>query len=470
MNKMSKRNVLDDDRIGNLLFRLATPAFFSSFVMMMYNIINTIFVSRYVGPLGIAGLSIVFPLQMFSMGIGQMTGMGGASYISRMIGAHDLPRAEKVLGNAFMLSAALALVITLVGLLKADFWLRFMGSSDTILPYARDYFGIILAGNVISTLVMTASALLIAEGNVRISMTGMIAGALTNIVLCTLFIIPLGWGVKGSALATVVAQIVTALYYLWYYLKQKTFLKILAPNLLLEWGIVKGILTIGIASFVRTLAGSLSAVVVNRFLMTYGGDLELSAFGLINRVMMFAIMPGQVIGQGLQPILGFNYGARRYERVIKAIWIGIIASTVWSVLAFIVLCFFPAPIVAVFTSDPELTKLTVEAARLVFFGLYVVGFMNIGSVIFQSLGKAVPAFVTALARPALFLIPLVFLLSHFLELKGVWLAFPVTDVLSALLVLVFLIPLMRQLQRTDHSNNARVEAPSAAHESKAREV
>jgi putative MATE family efflux protein len=448
---MQKRSVLDDDRIGRLLLKLSAPAFFSMFVMMMYNIINTIFVSRYVGSLGIAALSIVFPLQMFAMGIGQMTGMGGASHISRLIGASDLPRAEKVLGNAISVSVVLALFITIVGLLNPDYWLRFMGSSETILPYARDYFVIILAGNIVSTFAMTASALLIAEGNVRISMTGMIAGAVINIVLCTIFIIPLDWGIKGSALASVLAQVATVVYYLWYYIKGKTFLKILPANLLVEWNIVKGILTIGVSSFVRTLAGSLSAVVVNRFLMTYGGDLEMSAFGLINRLMMFAMMPGQVIGQGLQPILGFNFGARHFERVFKSIRIGIIASTIWSVLAFAVLYFFPAPIVAIFTSDRELTDATVYAARLVFLGLYVVGFMNIGSVIFQSLGRAVPAFVTALARPALFLIPLVFLFSHFMQLKGVWLAFPVTDGLSAILVIVFLIPLMRQLQKKSKS-------------------
>jgi putative MATE family efflux protein len=461
---MQTRTVLDDDRIGRLLLKLSTPAFFSMFVMMMYNIINTIFVSRYVGSLGIAGLSIVFPLQMFAMGIGQMTGMGGASHVSRLIGARNLPRAEKVLGNAISVSVVLALLVTVVGLAKIDFWLKFMGSSDTILPYARDYFVIIIAANVISTFAMTASALLIAEGNVRISMTGMIAGAVINIILCTIFIIPLGWGIKGSALATVLAQMVTVGYFLWYYFKGKTFLKILPKNFPLEWDIVKGIFTIGVSSFVRTLAGSLSAVVVNRFLMAYGGDLELSAFGLINRVIMFAMMPGMVIGQGLQPILGFNYGARHFDRVFRSIRLGIIASTVWSVAAFIALYFFPRPIVGIFTSDKELIELTVYAAKLVFMALYVVGFMNIGSIIFQSLGRAIPAFVTALARPALFLIPLVFLLSNFLQLKGVWLAFPITDGLTCLLTIALLVPLMRQLRRTSRSMPAPTMAPSPVKE------
>jgi len=451
---MQNRSVLDDNRIGWLLLKLSTPAFFSMFVMMIYNVINTIFVSRYVGPLGIAGLSVVFPLQMFAMGIGQMTGMGGASHISRLIGAHNIPGAEKVLGNAISLAVILALVITAGGLANTDFWLRFMGSSETILPYARDYFIIVLAGNIVATFGMTASALLIAEGNVRISMTGMIAGAVMNIILCTIFIVPLGWGIKGSALATVLSQTVTVVYYLRYYLGKKTYLKLAIKNFLLELNIVRGILTIGVSSFVRTLAGSLSAVIVNRFLLVYGGDLELSAFGLINRIMMFAMMPGQVIGQGLQPILGYNYGAQRFGLVFKSIRIGIVSSTIWSVLVFLVLFLAPGPIVAVFTSDRELTDLTVYAARLVFLGLSVVGFMNIGSIIFQSLGKAVPAFITAFARPALFLIPLVFILSHYNQLKGVWLAFPLTDGMTAVLVVIFLVPIVRGLQRMSRSKTA----------------
>ena len=463
---MQKRSVLDNDKIGSLLFRLSTPAFISSFVMMMYNIINTIFISRYVGPPGIAGLSIVFPLQMLSMGIGQMTGMGSASHISRMIGAHDLPRAEKVLGNAMTLSVVLGLVVTIIGFVNIDYWLRFMGSSDTILPYARDYFVIILAGNVISTFVVAVSALLIAEGNVRISMVGMVSGSVINILLCYLFIVVLNWGIQGSALATVLAQMVTAVYYLWYYLKQKTYLRILPRNLLIELGIIRGILSIGVSSFVRTLAGSLSAVVVNRFLVSLGGDMELSAFGLINRILQFAAMPGQVIGQGLQPILGYNFGARHFDRVIRSIWIGMIFATVFGILAFVIVWWFPGPIVSIFTSDPQLTELTRDALKLVILGMYAVGFMNVGSVVFQSLGKAVPAFITALVRPVGFLIPSIFILTHFLKINGVWLAFPVTDILSALLVTVFLIPLLRQLQRMKKAQLSPSSVTPIAEESK----
>jgi putative MATE family efflux protein len=451
---MEKRSVLDDDRIGLLLFKLSTPAFFSMSVTMLYNIVNTIFISRYTGPLGIAGLSIVFPVQMLSMGIGQMAGMGGASYISRLIGSKSLPQAEKYLGNAITVSVVMSLVLSIVGLVNVDFWLRFLGASENILPYARDYCVVILAGNVFSIFASTASLLLIAEGNIRISMNGMIAGAVLNIILCSIFIIPLGWGIQGSALATVLAQTVTTAYYLYYYFKGRTFLRILPRNLPVTWDIVKGILAIGVSSFGRTMAGSVSAVIVNRLLLVYGGDIEISAYGLINRIFMFAIMPGMVIGQGLQPILGFNYGARHFDRVIKSIRLAIIWSTVISLAVCIIIYVFIRPIVAVFTSDTELADLTVSASRMVYLALYVIGFMIVGSTIFQSLGKSIAAFVTSMARPVLFLIPAILVLSHFFKLNGVWWAFPVAEWSTTLLILVILVPVLKQVQKMNVSKTA----------------
>jgi putative MATE family efflux protein len=444
---MPDKNILDNDRIGGLLLKLSIPAFFGHFVMTMYNIVNTIFISRNVGPLGIAGLSIVFPLQMLCSGIGQMTGMGGASSISRLIGERNIPRAEKVLGNAITLSFIVSILITVIGFINVDYWLRLMGASETILPYARDYMIIILAGTVFSIFAISFSSLLIAEGNTRVSMIGMIIGALLNIALCAVFIFLLGWGIKGSAIAAVLSQITTVAFYLWYYFSGKALLKILPANFLLEWSIVRAIFVIGVSSFIRTLAGSLSAIVVNRVLITLGGDMVVSAFGLINRVMMFAAMPGMIIGQGLQPILGYNYGARNFDRIFRAMRLGFIVSTVFSILAFIVLQFIPGPIISIFTSDKELTDLAVNASKLVFLGLPFIGSLMVGSVVFQALGKAVPAFVTSLARPAIFLMPCVFILSRFLLVNGVWLSFAVTDVLTCLLTVLFLVFLIKQLQK-----------------------
>jgi putative MATE family efflux protein len=417
--------------------------------MTLYNVVDTIFIGHYVGALGIAGLSIVFPLQMLSIGIGEMTGMGGASLVSRLIGADNVPRAERAVGNAITASIALSAIIMIGGLVNPDFWLRLMGSSETILPYARDYMIIILIGMVLMTSAMALSSLVRAEGNARIPMIGMIIGAVANIILDAIFIIPLGMGIKGAALATVISQLISVVYILSYYLTGKSFLKIYPRNLIIEWNILKAILAIGIASFARMMAGSLSAILVNRTLVVYGGDYAVSAFGIINRIIMFAIMPGIVIGSGLQPILGFNYGARRYSLALKAIKIAMIAATTCCVVVFLILYFIPQPFIRIFTADIELITLSSYAAKRLFLALYLIGFIMVGSLIFQSIGKAIQSFVTAISRPFLFLIPLIFTLPQFLQLDGVWLAFPIADGLTFILTFVLLVPQIREMKRKD---------------------
>jgi putative MATE family efflux protein len=445
------QSILDTDRIGRLLLQLSLPAFLGTFVMTLYNVVDTIFIGHYVGPLGIAGLSMVFPVQMLSMGVGMMTGMGGASLISRLIGAGNKSRAEHALGNAVTCTIALSILISIICLVNVDFWLRLIGTSETVLPYARDFMTIILYGLIFQTYAMALNSLIRAEGNTRVPMIGMILGAVLNAAFCALFIIALGMGVKGSALATVIAQLISSAYLMLYYLGGKSFLKMHLRTLALQWGILKEIFAIGAASLAMTITGSLSAALVNKMLVVYGGDLAISAYGILNRVMMFAGMPGMVIGQGLQPILGFNYGAKRYDRALKVINIAIIWSTTFSVLAFVVLFFIPEPLIRIFTSDSELITLSVYASKRIFFAIYLMGFFFVGSLVFQSIGKAVESFVTSIARSALFLIPLVLILPRYLQLEGVWLSIPITDALSFLLTFLIFAPQLRIFRRMSKS-------------------
>jgi len=440
------KNVLDDDRIGRLLLKLSLPAFFGMFVMTLYNVIDTIFIGHYIGPLGIAGLTVVFPIQMLSIGIGQLTGMGGASVVSRLIGAGKIPRAERAVGNAITATIVLSVIMMTTGLSNPDFWLRLMGSSETVLPYARDYMTIILIGMFFMSFAMASNNLIRAEGNARIPMIGMVIGAVLNIILDAIFIIPLDMGIRGAALATVIAQMVSVVYFMRYYFSGKSFLKIRFKNLIIEWDILKPILAIGIASFARMMAGSLSAIFVNRTLVAYGGDYALSAFGILHRILMFAIMPGIVIGAGLQPILGFNYGAKRYDKALQVTKIALAAATACSVLVFLVLYFAPEPFVRIFTTDSELITLATYAAKRLFLAMPMIGLMMVGSLVFQSIGKATQSFITAVSRPVLFLIPLIFILPRFLQLDGVWWAFPMADALSLLLTLALLIPQIREFR------------------------
>lgn len=447
MINQRNQNVLDDDRIGRLLLKLSLPTFFGMFVMTLYNVVDTIFIGHYVGPLGIAGLSIVFPLQMLSVGIGEMTGMGGASLISRSIGAGDVPKAERTLGNALTANIVLSVALMVACLAMPDFWLRLMGSTETILPYARDYMTIIIIGMLFMTFSMAMNNLIRAEGNARTPMIGMIIGAVTNIILDAIFIIPLGMGIQGAALATVLAQMVSVAFFIRYYFSGKSFLKIYIRNMTIQWNILKEILAIGIASFSRMVAVSFSAIFVNRMLVLYGGDMAISAFGIIHRLMMFAIMPGIVIGGGLQPILGFNYGAKRYDRALRAIIIAMGAAFACGLFVFGIVYFAPEPFVRIFTNDAELIALSSYAAKRIFLALYMIGLIMVGSLVFQSIGKAVQSFITSIARPILFLIPIVLILPNFLGLDGVWLAFPISDGFTLLLTLLLLFPQIRELRR-----------------------
>lgn len=440
------RMILDDERIGRLLIKLTIPAFFGMFVMTLYNVVDTIFIGHYVGPLGIAGLSIVFPVQMLAMGMGQMTGMGGASLISRLLGAGKKDRAELALGNSISATFILTVVVLAAGLINPDFWLRLMGASENILPYAREYMVIILFGMIFMTLGMALNGLVRSEGNANVAMVGVIIGAGLNIVLDAIFIIPLDMGIRGAAWATVIAQLISVLYFAWYYLSGKSHLKLHAGNLVPNFGILKPIFAIGVASLAMTLAGSLSAILVNRVLGEYGGDFAISTFGILNRILMFAIMPGMVIGQGLQPILGYNYGAGRYKLALKAIKMALIYATCLCFIAFLLLYFFPEIFIRIFSSDSDLIAMASDAARRTFIAIYIIGLAFIGQLVFQSMGKAVKSFITSLARPAIFMIPLVLILPRYLGVNGVWWAFPATDTLTVILTVIMLIPEIRELQ------------------------
>jgi putative MATE family efflux protein len=421
------------------------PAFIGMSVIALYNVVDTIFIGRYVGWLGIAGLSIVFPIQILSMGIGQMVGMGGASLISRLIGADEIPRAERVLGNVTTSVCVLSALMMICGLAAPDFWLRLIGSTETILPYARDYMTIILVGMFFQTFAMSLNSTIRAEGNARIPMIGMIMGAAFNIVLDAIFIIPLDMGIRGAALATVIAQLIAAIYLSRYYYTRSSFLKYRLKSLALDWKIVKDVFAIGIASFARTLTGSMSAVIINRLIVAYGGDIAVSAFGIIGRIMMFAIMPGMVIGQGLQPILGFNYGAKRYDYALKAIKIAFTSATIYSMVVFLVLYFFPEVFIRIFTTDISLITVGSHAAKRVFLFLYLMGFVMVGSLIFQSIGKAMQSFITSISRAVLFLIPLALTLPRFYQLDGVWLSFAFSDACTFVFTLILIIPQIKEL-------------------------
>jgi putative MATE family efflux protein len=376
-----------------------------------------------------------------------MVGMGGSSLISRFLGAGNNAGAERTIGNGITVAIILSIVVTAIILPLVNFWLRLIGASDAVLPYARDYLMIVISGTIINVFGMTLLNFIRSEGNARVGMIGMMLGAVLNIILDAIFIVALHWGVKGAALGTIIGQTVSMLYLLSYYLSGSSYLKIHLRNLRLDLSILKQMFSVGIAAFVQTVAGSLSAMLVLNMVVRYGGDVALGAFGIIQRIMMFATMPAMVLGQGAQPILGYNYGAKRYHLALKAIYIAAISATSLSMAAFLVLYFIPGPIMRIFTSDQALVDMGSYASRLVFLSMPFMGAIMVGQTLFQALGKALQSFITAIARPVIFLIPIVLTMSHLWQLDGVFLAFPTSDILTLLLILGLALPILTQLRK-----------------------
>ncbi len=449
MSPRTDHALFDTDKIGKLLLKLTAPSLLGMAVITLYNVVDTIFIGHYVGPLGIAGLSIVAPIQFLAMGVGQMIGMGGSSLISRLNGSREVDKAEHVLGNAISVTFISSVLIMIIGLSNVDFWLDLIGASEEVMPYAKGYLQIILIGVFFQTLAMSLNFPIRAEGAARVSMTGMILGAVTNIILDAIFIISLDMGVEGAALATVIAQTLNVLFFSYYYISGASYFKIRRKNLKPDLKIIKSIIAIGFSSFGLLTANSIAMIFINLNLGVYGGDLAISTYGIIARIRMFAIMPGMVIGHGMQPIVGYNYGAKRYSRALKTIKIAIIASVSISSFVFFILFFMPEPLIRVFTDDAEIISLGSYAAKRTFFMLHILGFVFVAWTFFQSLGKVFQSVVSSVSRSALFLIPGVYILPRFFDLDGVWLAFPVADGLSFLLTLGFFIPLVRKLRKAD---------------------
>jgi putative MATE family efflux protein len=443
----NNHNILESDRIGRILWNLSLPMLFGTFIQAIYSVVDTIFIGHYVGSQGLAALSVSFPLSMLAFGLGNLAGVGGASLISRLIGGGDKSGAERTLGNGITIAVVLSVVLTAIVLPNVTFWAKLIGASENVIPFARDYLTVMMAGSVFTVLVYALMIFVRSEGNARVSMTILILSSVLNIILDAVFIISLHMGVKGAALATVLSQVIAVSYAFYFYTSGKSYLRLHLHNFYTDIKTLKRIFEIGIGQFGQAIATSLAAMLIIKQAATYGGDLALSTFGIIQRVLYFMMMPGQVIGQGMQPVLGFNYGARRFTLALKSINLAILSATVLSVVIFVLFYVFTSPIINIFTSDPVLANAGIHVARRVFLVIPILGFFNVGQLVFPSIGKAVQSFIIAIARPTAFLIPMLLILPHFLELDGVWYAFPSADLLSFLLVAVLMIPLYKQFKK-----------------------
>ncbi len=435
---MKNKHILADDNIGKLLFKLSAPATLGMFVMALYNVIDTIFIGHAVGSLGIAGISIVFPFQMFVMAIGQTLGIGGASLISRSLGAGNIEKAETTLGNVIFSVVIFGITLAIFGSFFIDNILILFGATETILPYAREYMQIILYGTILFTFLMTSNNIIRSEGKAKVAMGTMIIAAVLNIILDPVFIFGFKMGIRGAAIATVLSQFISVIYIIFYFRSGKSVLRFKLINLKLNFPILKEVFAIGTSSFARQSAQSLLIIVLNNSLGAYGGDVSIAVFGVVSKLIRFIIMPIFGIAQGLQPIAGFNYGAKKYQKAWKAIKLALISGVSISTLGFLLILAIPETLMMIFTKEKILIRQGVHSMKLFILAFPVVGFQIIGATVFQAFGKAIPALFLSLSRQILFFIPLILILPRFFHLDGIWYAFPVSDVLATMVTLFML--------------------------------
>lgn len=447
-----QHDLLGTEKISKLLLKQSVPSIIGLFVLSTYNLVDTIFVGRGVGTLGIAGLAIAGPIQMIIMSLAQTVGIGTASMISRSLGAKDRERAEQTLGNFFSVVALLSVLITIGGNIWLEPLLRLFGATDQILPYAIEYMRPIFYGTLWAIMAPAFNNLIRAEGAARFAMMVMILSAVTNIILDPIFIYSLHMGIAGAAIATVISQFGAAAVVLFYFWSGRSSVRIHLRNFAPRWEIIREMFSIGASVFARHASGSLMAVILNHSLGRYGGDIAIASFGVINRLLMFVFMPILGVIQGLQPILGYNYGAKQYHRAKESILMAIKWATVCSIAAFLFLMLFTRIFVAIFSSDATLIALSISAMRIIILFLPLVGFQTVAGGMYQSMGKAKQAFALSILRQA-FLIPLVLILPLFSGLSGLWNAFPLSDVFAVAITGVMVWNEMRLLRSAENDKD-----------------
>lgn len=453
---MDHTKQLGEESIGRLLIKFSVPAIVGMLVNALYNIVDRIFVGHGVGPLAISGITFVFPIMTIIMAFGMLIGIGATALISIRLGQRKKEEAELILSNAFVLLILVSVLLTVFGLAFCNMTIRKFGATGEVFTYARDYIVIILIGTIFQMLAFGLNNIIRADGQPIMAMGTMLIGAIINAILNPIFIFGLHMGIKGSALATVIAQAISATWVLSYFFTGKSMLKITKPNLKPKKDIVLGIVSIGLSPFLMQVAASVITVMFNNNLLKYGGDIAVAAMGIINSVAMLILMPIFGINQGSQPIIGFNYGAKKYDRVKKALRIAVLAATAITATGFIFIELFPAAIISVFnSSDKEFVRVGAHGIRIFLMMLPILGFQIVSSNYFQATGRPKHSIFLSLIRQVIVLIPLIYILPYFFKLNGVWFAGPTSDFIASVVTAIML---FKEVAHLDEKHSETIEA------------
>jgi len=448
---MNQTKELGTERIGKLLFKFSVPAITGMIVNALYNIVDRIYIGHIkgVGSYALSGLAITFPLSVIIMAFGMLVGIGASAVISIRLGEKKKETADDILGNAVVLITIISLVLSILGILFLDKLLILFGASENSIPYAKSYIQIILMGAVFQNIGFGINNIIRAEGNPKMAMLTMVFGAIINIILDPILIFGFNMGIQGAAIATIISQAFNTLWVLKYFTFKNSgsVLKIKKANLKLHKHIIKAIFAIGMAPFSMQIASSLVVVLYNKGLYDYGGDIAIAAMGILNSVSMLIFMPMFGISQGIQPIIGYNYGAKSYTRVLKVLKYAVIAGTCIATTGFIIVQLFANPLIGVFVGDnPKLINLGARGLRIDLIFLPILGFQILGASYFQAINEAKTSMLLSILRQVIVLIPLILVLPLFYELDGLWLSQPVADLIATALTAFFLYKSIKKLK------------------------
>lgn len=449
-SKTNQFNVLAEKPVGSLLMQYAIPAIVAMAASSVYNIIDGIFIGQGVGAEAIMGLALTGPLMSLTAAFGAMVGVGAATLMSVKLGQKDYGTAQKILGNVVIMNLTLGIVLGMLLLVFINPILRFFGASDVTLPYARNFMSIILVGNVVTHMYLGLNALLRSTNRPQKAMCATIGTVVLNCILAPIFIFVLGWGIRGAAVATIMAQMIMLMWQLRLFSNKDELIHLSRSIIKLDVKIVKESLLVGLPQFLINLCACLVAAMMTRSLTTYGGDMAVGAFGICNRFILFIVMVVIGLNQGMQPIAGYNFGARRYDRVLGVLNKALIFGSVITLTGFVIGVFFPTPFVSVFAKDsPQLIKMSAHALSCMVMMFPIVGIQIVSTAFFQSIGYAPKSIFLSLTRQLIFLVPAIFILPHLYAapLEGLWHAAPVADGLASVLAITLLVLQVKKFKK-----------------------
>ena len=406
--------VLGKEPIGKLLIQYSIPAIIAMTASSLYNMIDSIFIGHGVGPLAISGLALTFPLMNLSAAFGSLVGVGASTLMSVKLGQKDYQTAQKVLGNVILLNLIIGAIYTVIMFIFLDDVLKIFGSSPDTHGYAKDFMEIILAGNIVTHSYLGLNSVLRASGHPKQAMMATILTVVINAILAPLFIFVFGWGIRGAASATIIAQVISLAWQFHTFLDKRELIHIQRGIFKLKRKIVVNSISIGMAPFLMNLASCFIVILINLGLKKHGGDLAIGAYGIVNRIAFLFIMIVLGFNQGMQPIAGYNYGARLYGRVIEVLKKTIFLATCATTAGFLISELIPGLVVNIFTTDHELTAIAARGLKIVLMFYPIVGFQMVTSNFFQCIGMAKKAIFLSVTRQCLFLIPVASLLAFFM--------------------------------------------------------